>query len=280
MNCILTMEMIDRYEKYLKLEERSIGTIQKYIRDIHSFVRFIAQDQRIEKETVIEYKNYLGKKYAVSTANSMLASLNGLFRFIGWHACKVKPYKYQRKIYRDKERELTKQEYLSLLKAARVKGNERLFYIMETLCATGIRISELSFITAEAVEAGMAEVDCKGKIRAVLIPQKLCRELKKYCRNRGIKRGCIFITKTGNPMGRSNIWMEMKKLCESADVNPSKVFPHNFRHLFAVTFYNLEKDIAKLADLLGHASIETTRIYIMESGEKHERLISRLGLML
>lgn len=276
----LTPEMLKEYEEYLRLEERSEGTIQKYVRDLYGFYNIIDEKKIVNKEAVIAYKEHLGNNYAVSTANSMLASLNGFFVFMGWHGCKVKPYRFQRKVYRDKERELTKQEYLSLLRAARTNGNERLFYIMETLCATGIRISELPFITVEAVETGMATVRGKGKLRTVLIPKKLQRALQKYYGSRGIRSGAIFVTRTGNPMSRSNIWMEMKKLCKSAHVEETKVFPHNFRHLFAVTFYNLEKDIAKLADLLGHTSIETTRIYIMESGIAHERMIGRMGLVI
>ena len=205
-------------------------------------------------------------------------ALNGLFSFLGWRDCRVKPFKQQRCIFRDKERELSEKEYLSLLKAAKQKGNQRLFYIMETLCNTGIRISELQFITAEAVWTGTAVVKCKGKQRKVLLPQRLRKELQRYCKRNKIASGAVFITRTGKPISRTNVWGEMKRLCKAACVEAKKVFPHNFRHLFAVSFYRLEKDIAKLADLLGHASIETTRIYVMETAESHIRQIERMRL--
>ena len=175
---------------------------------------------------------------------------------------------------------MTKEEYLRLLNTAREKGNERLYLLMETLCSTGMRVSEVKYVTVGALGVGCAVVDCKGKQRAVILPKRLCSDLGKYCMRKGIKGGPIFVTKTGKPVDRSNIWRELQHLCESAAVAPDKVFPHNFRHLFAVSFYELEKDIAKLADLLGHASIETTRIYIMESGAEHQRQLERLGLVI
>ena len=278
MEHILTLEMVQNYEKHLHLEERSEGTVRKYIHDIKHFYEFLGQEKVFTKETVIQYKELLGSQYAVSTANSMLVALNGLFAFLGWYDCRIKPFKQQRSIFRDKERELSEKEYLRLLRAAKQMGNQRLFYIMETLCNTGIRISELQFITAEAVRTGTAVVNGKGKQRKVLLPPKLRQELQKYCQKNKITSGAIFITRTGNPITRSNVWAEMKRLCRSAGVAAKKVFPHNFRHLFAVSFYRLEKDIAKLADLLGHASIETTRIYVMESVESHIRQIERMHL--
>ena len=280
MRHVLTAKQIRDFEKYLILEERSDGTIRKYMRDIHFFCSFLPAAKEFHKETVINYKEFLRKTFAVSTANSMLAAINRLFTFLEWHDCRVKPFKQQRQIFRDKDKELSKAEYLRLLDAARASGNRRLFCLMQTLCGTGIRIYELCFITAEAVKSGEAMVTCKGKSRTVLLTKKLRHALMEYCRNCGISSGPVFITKTGKPMNRSNIWAEMKRLCADAHVDPGKVFPHNFRHLFAVSFYHLEKDIAKLADLLGHASIETTRIYIMESGADHLRQIERLGLVL
>ncbi len=279
MTHILSDKHIEKFHHHLILEERSEGTIRKYLRDLRTFRGVLPGDKSVSKETVISYKEALAKKYAVSTANAMLAAVNGLFAFLGWYDCRVKPFKQQRRVFRDKARELTKAEYLRLLDAARAKENRRLFYLMQTLCATGIRISELRFITVDAARTGRAEVTCKGKTRPVLLPKKLCKELLRFCRQCGITFGPIFITRTGQPVNRSNVWAEMKKLCAHAGVDAQKVFPHNFRHLFAVTFYRLEKDIAKLADLLGHASIETTRIYIMVSGEEHIRQVERLGLV-
>ena len=278
MERILTREMVREYERHLRLAERSSGTIQKYLHDIRRFYERLPRGKELTKETVIQYKESLAEQYAVSTANAILVALNGLFSFLGWFDCRVKPFKQQRCIFRDKERELSEKEYLSLLKAAKRRGNQRLFYIMETLCNTGIRISELQFITAEAVRTGTAVVNCKGKQRKVLLPQKLRKELQNYCKRNSIVSGAVFITRTGKPISRTNVWGEMKRLCKAACVEAKKVFPHNFRHLFAVSFYRLEKDIAKLADLLGHASIETTRIYVMESAESHIRQIERMRL--
>ncbi len=280
MDHIITEVTILNYESHLRAEERSEGTIQKYLRDIYHFYNYLPKKQCVNKDAVIRYKEVLAEKYAVSTANSMLAAINSLFAFVGWYDCRVKPFKQQRRIFRDQERELTKAEYIRLLNAARSKGNERLFYIMETLCVTGIRISELQYITVDAVKNGTTIVNCKGKQRTILLTKKLCSALSFYCKKYGITAGPIFVTRTGRPMNRSNVWAEMKRLCESAGVEASKVFPHNFRHLFAVTFYSLEKDIAKLADLLGHASIETTRIYIMESCESHIRQMDKMGLVI
>ena len=274
----LKREMVKEYERHLWLAERSSGTIQKYLHNIEQFRRYLPREKTVTKETVIAYKKSIAEKYAISTANAALVALNGLFSFLGWRDCRVKPFKQQRCIFRDKERELSEKEYLSLLKAAKQKGNQRLFYIMETLCNTGIRISELQFITAEAVWTGTAVVKCKGKHRKVLLPQRLRKELQRYCKKNRIASGAVFITKTGKPISRTNVWGEMKRLCKAACVDAKKVFPHNFRHLFAVSFYHLEKDIAKLADLLGHASIETTRIYVMETAESHIRQIERMRL--
>ncbi len=268
------------YKKHLILEEKSQSTIEKYMRDVQAFYSFLPESKQVEKETVIRFKESLIDRCAVSTANSMIAALNSLFTFMGWYELKVKPFKQQRRIFRDKEKELSKAEYLRLLDAAKRKNNQRLFYLMETLCATGIRISELQYITVEAVKNGKCTVNCKGKVRTILLTKKLMRCLTEYCRQNGILSGTVFITKGGKPMNRSNVWLEMKNLCKDAEVDATKVFPHNFRHLFAVSFYHLDKDIAKLADLLGHASIDTTRIYIMESIEEHTKQIERLGLVI
>ncbi|MFR1233440.1 MAG: tyrosine-type recombinase/integrase [Evtepia gabavorous] len=226
------------------------------------------------------WKETLAKRYAVSTVNGKLAALNGLFSFLGWRECRVKPLRRQRELFRDKGRELDKGEYLRLLAAAKRRENWRLYYLMETLASTGMRVSELRFVTVQALAAGRVRVDCKGKHRTIFLTAKLCRALGNYCRRQKRTSGPVFVTRTGRPVDRSNIWREMRALSTQAGVGERKVFPHNFRHLFARAFYSLEKDMAKLADLLGHASVETTRIYIMESGAEHKRQVERLGLVI
>lgn len=277
----LTEEMILAYQTHLFQNERSDRTIEKYIHDVTVFYQQQEKGKTVTKESVICWKSLLQKKgYAVATINSMLAAVNGLCRFLGWDECCVTPLKQQKKIFRDKERELSREEYMHLLKAAKKKNQHRLMLVMETICSTGIRVSELQFITREAVDEGYAVVRCKNKSRPVILPEELCHKLKKYCQKKGIEQGSVFLSKHGKPLNRSNIWAAMKKLCGEAGVEPKKVFPHNLRHLFARLFYKLEKDIAKLADVLGHASIETTRIYIMESGLEHAKMLSRLHLII
>lgn len=274
---VLTQELIKAFRSDLEQEEKSDITIEKYIRDVQRFRNF-AGEQLVTKELVINYKKYLNESgYAVRSINSMLASLNSLFGFMGWIDCKVKSIKTQRQIYCTEEKELTKAEYIRLLQAA--KNKLRLYYVIQTICSTGIRVSELSYFTVEAVKSGEVVVACKNKTRTIFLPGKLRKSLLRFASQCEIDSGIIFRTKNGNAMNRSNIWTEMKQLCEEADVNPSKVFPHNLRKLFARTFYRLEKDIAKLADILGHGSIDTTRIYIMSTGIEHRRKIERLGLV-
>ena len=270
---------IQSYLEYLRAEERSELTIQKYHRDILRFSRFAGDNPG--KSMLLAWKAHLVQaNYAPQTINSMLAAVNSFFDFLGQGSQKVKPLKCQRTIFRAKEQELTKAEYLRLLETARRQGKERLFLIMETVCATGIRISELRYITVQAAKTRRAVVECKGKRRMILIPKKLCAQLLKWAKRCSVTGGAVFQTKGGRPVDRSNIWREMKRLSGTAGVDPQEIFPHNLRHLFAVVFYTAEKDIAKLADVLGHASINTTRIYIMETGAEHERQLSRLGLML
>lgn len=263
---------------YLREEERSEGTIKKYLRDIRKYIRFAGEN--LDKTTLIGWKNQLiEENYAPQTINSMLAAVNRFMDYLGKGTEKVKPVKCQRSVFRAEEKELTKPEYFRLLEAARQSGDQRLFLIMETICATGIRISELKYITVQAVLSGRVNVRCKGKCRDIRIPRSLCKQLKKWIKSKKIASGPVFQTKGGKPIDRSNIWRQMKRLCEQAKVAPEKVFPHNLRHLFAVVFYTAVKDIAKLADILGHTSINTTRIYIMESGMEHERQLSQLGLV-
>ena len=276
----LTDRSINEFNSYLKVEEKSENTIEKYIRDVRSFANFL-NGQDVSKEIVIAYKESLLKEnYAVRSINSMLASLNSFFSFLGWLDCKVKAIKLQRQIYCPEEKELTKQEYMRLLNAAKKKGNERLNLILQTICGTGMRVSELQFITVEAVRFGEAVVSLKGKTRTVFIVRELQKKLLRYAAEQGIKSGSIFVTRTGKPMSRTNIWREMKKLCEDANVNPNKVFPHNLRHLFARVFYGIEKDIAKLADILGHSSINTTRIYIISTGTEHRKRMENMRLII
>lgn len=277
---ILTSEAVQRFNKYLQKEEKSANTIEKYLRDVRAFALHL-NGAEVTKEAVIAYKNkLLSKRYATRSINSMLASLNGLFSFLNWTDCKVKSIKLQRQIYRPEEKELTKAEYMRLVNTAKQKGNERLNLILQTICATGIRVSELQFITVESVKCGEAVISLKGKTRTVFIVKDLQKKLLRYATEQGISSGAIFITRTGRPMSRTNIWREMKRLCEQAGVNPQKVFPHNLRHLFARVFYGIEKDIAKLADILGHSSINTTRIYIISTGTEHRKRMENMRLII
>lgn len=273
---IIKLKDIENYKEYLTEEERSQSTIDKYIRDITVFCQWI-NGRGIDKKAVLEYKEHLISTYAPRSVNSILSSLNSLFDYLGWHDCKVKTLKIQKQIFTDTDKELTKTEYMRLLQAAR--NNKRLYYLMQTICSTGLRVSELKYITCEAIAVGQANIHCKGKMRTVILPKQLCKILKGYIKEQNIKSGAVFITKTGKPLDRSNIWSDMKKLCESAGVARSKVFPHNLRHLFARTFYSLQKDIVRLADILGHSSVNTTRIYTMESGDIHRRQIERMNLL-
>lgn len=276
---ILSASAIADFKEHLILSERSRATVNKYIRDVSAFARF-AGGSKITKETVIEYKNNLQKRYKVRSVNSTLAGLNSLFKFLGWHTLRVKSLKVQKQVFCPEEKELTKAEYKRLCRAARLKHNERLNLILQTICGTGIRVSELQYITVEAVKQGEAVVNCKAKTRSVFIVKELKQKLLRYAAEQGIKSGMIFITRTGKPISRTNIWREMKALCKEANVNQQKVFPHNLRHLFARVFYGIEKDIAKLADILGHSSINTTRIYIISTGTEHRKRMENMHLIL
>lgn len=275
----ITIEIIKQFKDYLISEEKSEATIEKYIRDINAFYVWIC-GREVNKSVVIEYKNEIIELYAPASANSMLSSINSFFVYMEWYECKVKTFKIQKQIFASKEKELTKNEYEKLLKAAKKKNNEKLYLLMQTICGTGIRVSELRFITKEAIFKGQATINCKGKMRVVILPEKLCVALRRYAREHKITSGAIFVSKNGKPLDRSNIWKMLKKLCESAGVSKEKVFPHNFRHLFARTYYSLEKDVIRLADILGHSSVNTTRIYTMETGEVHRMQLQRLGLLL
>lgn len=273
----ISENQIQSFHQHLIREEKSTATVEKYLRDVRAFAVYVGE-KSITKEVVMAWKSELqAKEYAVRSINSMLASLNSLLDFLGWIDCKVKALKQQKQVYCAEEKELTKAEYMRLLEAA--KNRPQLRLVMETICGTGIRVSELRFFTVEDVQRGEVIVNCKGKSRTILIPGKLKKLLLDYARKEKIRSGVIFITRNGKPLNRSCIWAQMKALCVEAGVNPSKVFPHNLRKLFARTFYGIEKDIAKLADILGHSSIDTTRIYIMTTGTEHRRKIERLGLV-
>lgn len=278
MKRMFSNQKAEKFKQYLCEDEKSTVTVEKYMRDIHTFARYVG-DGEITKAAVLSYKEQLGEKYAVASANSMLAALNCFFRFCGWNDLCVKQFKVQKKAFCPAEKELTKEEYRRLVNAAEQKHNERLSLLIQTICATGIRVSELSYITAEAVQKGQATVSCKGKTRTIFIVATLQKKLLRYAKEQHITSGAIFITKSGKPMNRCNIWREMKALCVEAGVAPSKVFPHNLRHLFARTFYSMEKDIAKLADILGHTNINTTRIYIVTTGAEHRRKMEHMRLV-
>lgn len=275
----ITEAILENYGRYLKEEERSRNTIEKYLRDIRSFQCFLT-DRPVSRQELAAYKEELKKQYAVQSINSMLSAINSFLRHCGWADCSVRQIRVQRQAFCPQEKELSRAEYRRLVEAARKKKNERLAMVLQTICATGIRISELAFVTVEAVKCGNASVFCKGKYRRIFLPQKLRDILKGYIRKKRIRTGSVFITSGGRPWDRSNIWKEMKKLCQEAGVEPGKVFPHNLRHLFARTYYDMKKDIAKLADILGHSSINTTRIYTISTGEEHQRQIEELGLLI
>ena len=275
---ILTNRQIQNYSDHLIREEKSNATYEKYLRDVRNFQAFVG-DAAVTKEVTIAWKGDLvARGYAVRSINSMLASVNSFLEFVGWHECKVKNIRIQRQTYCSEEKELTKAEYLRLLDAS--KKNEQLHLVLQTICGTGIRVSELRYFTVEAVQRGEISVSCKSKTRRILLPGKLRNLLLNYARLNHITTGAILVGKSGKPLDRSYIWRRMKQLCVAAGVKESKVFPHNLRKLFARTFYCKEKDIAKLADILGHSSINTTRIYIISTGVEHRRKLECLGLVI
>ena len=276
---ILPAAHVQRYAAYLREQERAPATIQKYVRDLTALLDYL-DGQPLTKAALIGWKEHLTACHAPTTVNSMLAALNGFLNFMGWRECAVKLLKIQKSLFCDEHRELTRAEYARLVSAAQRRDNERLSLVMQTICATGTRVSELRFITVEAVTTGRAEICNKGKRRTVFLPDKLRRLLKKYLQGQKKTAGAVFTTRTGKPLDRSNIWRDMKALCESAGVEPGKVFPHNLRHLFARTYYSIEKDLSRLADILGHSSVNTTSIYTVESGSVHLRQMERMGLVI
>lgn len=277
-NLTITPERIEKYAAYLRESERSGSTIRKYVHDLGALAEFL-RGRPVSKGALLEWKEELVGQYAPASVNNKLAAINGFLAFCGLNELRLRKLKIQKSLFLSEEKELTKSEYVRLVRAADRAENERLSLVIQTICATGIRVSELRFITAEAVQTGRAEVANKGKRRTVFLPDKLRKLLKSYLQKQKITAGAVFVSKNGKPLDRSNIWRDMKKLCESAGVEPSKVFPHNLRHLFARTFYSLEHDLSRLADILGHSNVTTTRIYTAESGAVHARQIGRLGLV-
>jgi len=276
----LTSQEISAFESHLYQEELAPATVAKYLRDIHMFLSWQGGGETLEKKKVLAYRVYLlTEGLSPVTVNTKLSALNSFFRFLGRDDCRVRFLKIQRQVFRDCSRELTKKEYNRLLETARSKGQDRLELLMETICSTGIRVSEVRYVTVAAAQTGQAVIRLKGKIRTILLPGKLCRKLLKYARKQKIASGEIFLTKNGISLSRKQIWREMKGLCEAAGVESSKVFPHNLRHLFATAFYRSCKDIVKLADVLGHSNIETTRIYLISSGFEHARCLEQLGFI-
>ncbi|WP_409968897.1 tyrosine-type recombinase/integrase [Bengtsoniella intestinalis] len=277
MTTIFNLESLTQYEAYLHEEERSPNTIQKYCHDISVFLVF-SNTQELSKLLVLSFKEHLLSRYAPASVNSMLAAVNGFLTWLGFPQYKVKPLKIQRDIFSKPEKELTQREYQRLIATAEQRQNRKLSLVIQTICSTGIRVSELQHITVSTTHTGRTSVTCKGKIRTIFLPKELCRNLKHFCKAQGIHTGSIFLSKSGKPLDRSNIWRMMKSLCKDANVEPSKVFPHNLRHLFARTYYKIEKDISRLADILGHSSINTTRIYTIETGRKHARQMDKMNL--
>lgn len=281
----ITANLLRRYALHLREEERADSTIEKYVRDLEALGRHLA-GRPVTKAALIGWKEELAQRHAPATVNSMIAAVNGFLRFMGWRECAVKLLNIQKSPFCDEGRELTRSEYVRLVRAAELDGNRRLALVLQTICATGIRVSELKFITVEAVQTGRAEIANKGKRRTVFLPDKLRRLLRTYLQAQkktaqpADVKNPVFTTRTGRPLDRSNIWRDMKRLCDSAGVEPGKVFPHNLRHLFARTYYTLEKDLSRLADILGHSSVNTTRVYTMESGAVHARQMERMGLIL
>ena len=274
----ITEETLAAFARQLGEEERSPATLEKYLREVRQFAAFLG-GREVTRELAAAWREELSARQSPATVNGKLTALDRLLAFLGWEDCRVKHLRVQRQLFRDSARELSREEYARLVETARRLGRGRLSLLMETICATGIRVSEVRYITAEAVREGRTEIALKGKIRTILLPGKLCRKLEKYARQKKITSGELFLTRSGRPMSRKQIWAEMKGVCRAAGVAPSKVFPHNLRHLFARCFYRVSRDVAKLADVLGHSSIETTRIYLISTGAEQARTLDQLRLI-
>ncbi len=279
MNKQIALYQLSDFARQLQEDERSPATIENYLRHIRAFAAW-AGGQAVTKDLATQWKEHLISQYRPGTVNTMLVSLNRFFAFLGWYDCQVKTLRIQRRLFREDSKELTRAEYERLVSAAQASGRERLVLLLETICSTGIRVSEVKYITVEALKLGKAEISLKGKIRTILLPNKLCRKLLKYAKKQKTVSGEVFLTRNGKGMSRKQIWAEMKSICAKAKVAATKVFPHNLRHLFARVFYKACRDVAKLADVLGHSSMETTRIYLISTGVEHAHTLERLRLIL
>lgn len=264
---------------YLREQERSTATIEKYLRSLEQFYSWLAPEKQVDKATTIAYKKFLLRSHVPRGVNVILAALNGFFRFMGWHSCHVNALRIQRQVFSAPDSELSRDEYLRLVAAARKKGDMRLELLLQLIASTGIRVSEVRYVTVAALKTGRVQIQLKGKIRTILLPKKLCHKLRDYQRHQNIQQGPLFITRSQRAMDRRDIWLQMKRLCILAGVAKEKVFPHNLRHLFARIFYNAQQDIVKLSDILGHSSIETTRIYLLSSGQEHQKILDSLHLL-
>lgn len=274
----ISSKSMEEFQKHLKMEEKAPSTIQKYVKEIELFSAFL-DNEEIQKEKLIAYRNYLQKKYQARTVNGKLSAINAYLLFSDNNDCRVRFLKVQHHAFIDENRELEEKEYKRILSAAKQQGNERLYYILLTISGTGIRVSELKYITVEAVCSGRSEINLKGKNRTILLSKELRMRLTEYIDEQKIKSGPVFITRNGKPLDRSNICHEMKKLCIAAEVKESKVFPHNLRHLFARKYFEIDKNLPHLADILGHSSIETTRIYVAVSAKEHEKILEKMKLI-
>ena len=271
------IEKIKNFKNDLIKREKERATAEKYARDVRLFAEYLS-GRKMTKELSVEYKNRLKATRAPASVNAAVAGLNSFFAFCGRHDLKLKSLKFSRSSFADKEREMTAAEYNRLLSAAKEKS-ERLYLLMQTACSCGLRVSEIRFITCESLMIRSATVALKGRVRTVLLPGKLCKMLIKYAKKNKIKSGPVFITRTGRPLDRFYIWRSMKALCKKANVSEKKVFPHNLRHLFARTYYKVHKDLLRLSELLGHVSMNTTRIYTAESSDIHRTRIEMLGFL-
>ena len=274
----LTAAILKSFQAELIKQERAPATIEKYMHDIRTFYSWLG-NREVTPETVHEWKKSLTERFSPGTVNGKLAALNALFTFTGWTDCRARSLKLQRRAFRDDARELTRDEFYRLVNTAERLDKERLALLLEAIGSTGVRVSEVKYFTVEAVRLGRAEIALKGKIRTILLPGKLCRKLLKYARKQKIASGEIFLTRSGKPINRKQIWAEMKALCKQAGVEPGKVFPHNLRHLFAQTFYHQTRDVVKIADVLGHSSLSTTRIYLISTGAEHRKELEKLQLV-
>ncbi len=276
----LTREKLNGFLTHLMEEERSPATLEKYSRDLRAFYDFLPRGKAVDKKMVLDYKQRLITSYAPASVNAMLASVNGLLRFYNWYECRVKPLKIQRDAFQQPDKELTKEEYLRLIETAQAQGKEKIALLLQSVGATGVRASEVQYITVEAARRGRAVLHLKGKVRTILLPKQLCRSLLDYAKTQKIRSGQVFLTRNGRCMNRKEIWAAFKRLCAQAGVAAGKVFPHNLRHLFARAFYAVRQDLAKLADVLGHSSVETTRIYLISTWEEHVQYLDKMQLLI